>query len=101
LDRSAAATRAASSASTTFAGALTAEAADRVLWRRDYELGDTITLRIRSGTWPVQISAVNITVDSAGLHLSPVLGTTPRHALAQLLRDVSNLSDRLDSLEVA
>lgn len=101
LQRAADAERAASSASQTFSGTLTNEAADIYLWRRDYDLGDRLTLRVDGSTWPVKISGVNVSIDADGLRLSPILGTKPRHALAQLLRDVGNLSSRLNTLEVS
>lgn len=101
LQRAANAERAAASAATTFTGSLSNEAADIYLWRRDYDLGDKLTLRLGTSTWTVQVTGVNVTIDGTGLHLSPVLGTAPKHALAQLLRDVGNLSARVNSLEVS
>lgn len=101
LQRSVNATRSALSAATTFSGSLTDEAADLYLWRRDYDLGDIITLRIGASSWAIQISGVNITIDPAtGMRLSPILGFKPKNALSRLLRDVSNLASRLNTLEV-
>lgn len=101
LQRSADATRSSMAAATTLSGSLSDEAADLYLWRRDYDLGDMITLRVGSASWTVQVSGVNITIDPAtGLRLSPMLGFTPKNALVRLLRDVSGLSSRLRNLEV-
>lgn len=101
LQRSADATRAQSSASTSMSGTLSIEAADRHTWRRHYNLGDTIMLRAYSSTWPVIVSGVTIRIDRTGLHVSPIIGSQPRHALAQLLRDVDNLAGRLNNVEVS
>lgn len=101
LQRSAEATRAANAATVSFAGQLSAEAADAYVWRRDYDLGDTIMLRVGTTAWPVTVQAVSVHWGDDGQRITPVLGTTPRHALEQLIRDVDGLSSRLDGLEVA
>jgi hypothetical protein len=100
LQRSADATRAAGSASTAFAGSITAQAATQYVWHQHYELGDRITLRAAQTSWPVTVEAVTLTWDTTGQRMEPILGTTPRHALAQLLLDVTDLSDRLNNVEV-
>lgn len=100
LQRSADATRASGSASTSLSGELTPDAASLYRWRRDYDLGDVVSLRAFGSTWPVTVSAVTLKADVAGWRTAPVLGSTPRHALAQLLKDVSGLASRLESVEV-
>lgn len=100
LQRSADAARASGSASTSLSGELTAEAGAQYRWRRDYDLGDVVSLRASGTTWPVTVSAVTLKADASGWRTTPVLGTTPKHALAQLLRDVSGLASRLESVEV-
>lgn len=100
LQRSADATRASGSASTSLTGELTADAGAQYRWRRDYDLGDTVSLRAFGSTWPVTVSAVTLKADAAGWRSTPVLGSTPKHALAQLLKDVSGLASRLESVEV-
>lgn len=100
LQRSADANRASGAASTSLTGELSPEAADQYEWRKHYDLGDTVSLRAFGTTWPVTVSAVTLKLDSAGFRAAPVLGTTPRHALAQLLKDVTGLASRLESVEV-
>lgn len=100
LQRSADATRSIGSASTSLSGALRPDAAREYRWRKDYDIGDTVSLRAFGTTWPVTVTAVTIKADLAGFRTSPVLGSTPKHALAQLLKDVTGLASRLETVEV-
>jgi hypothetical protein len=100
LQRSADAERAADSSSVSFSGQLTNAVSDTYLWQRDYDLGDTLTLRVTPMTQVVTVSGVSVIIDGNGMRVSPLLGSSPRHALAQLLQDVGGLAARLNNLEV-
>lgn len=100
LQRAADANRSVGAASASLTGTLTAAAASRYLWREHYALGDTIPLRVAGMNVSAAVTAVTVTVDNAGLRLTPVFGVQPVHALDQLLLDVAGLADRLNTLEV-
>lgn len=101
LQRSADATRAAGSASTSMSGSLTIEAADAYRWGRDYNLGDRLRLRAFGTTWEVAVSAVSLKADTTGWRFAPVLGVRPKNALEALLQDVAGLANRLNTVEVS
>jgi hypothetical protein len=100
LQLSADANRAARAASAALAGELRADVADQYRWQTDYNLGDTVTLRSAQSTWPVTVEAVTVTWNESGQRVTPMLGSTPRHALERRLRDVDDLAGRLNDLEV-
>jgi hypothetical protein len=99
LDAAASAVRAAESRSTSLSGTLLDP--ERLRWRDHYQLGDMLTLSVQNTRWLAPVTAVTVKVDDTGLHVSPVLGTAPRYALTQLVRDVDSISARLSTLEVS
>ncbi len=101
LAASAAATRAALSASTSLEGELLPSAIAGIDWRTDYDLGDRVTLQVQGTRWPAVVEAVRVTVAAdGGLLVTPQLGKPTRSALTRLIRDVANVADRLSGLEV-
>lgn len=100
LDAAAEAARAAGSSSTSLSGQLLDPTS--LTWRKQYELGDVMTIGAEGARWQVPVTAVTVQIDGAtDLRISPVLGEASRFKLTQLLRDVDGLGARLSSLEVS
>jgi len=78
-------------------GLIAADAAQRVRFLDDYDLGDWLGVEVDSVRYASQVEAVTISLSSEREVVRPVLGRASSNETLTLIRDVAGISARLDN----
>lgn len=78
-------------------GLVAADASQRVRFLDDYQLGDFLGVEVDSVRYASQVEAVTISLTAEREVVRPVLGRASTNDALTLIRDVANISSRLDN----